>query len=563
VLIGISSAHGQNRDAKDAFADNLKRSALQGADNTIEKLNRRAAIGKQTAAAVKAGIPLSAQQRNDLSNSFGQSAVAAIATKPKSAAKVLETTSKNAAADATRLLQLRSQLDNAKPAAAISGLSEFSRYTTQIGVFQGEPSSPKQIEIGVFPSKPSQGNTSKDKLGPPTPGLSPRAASGSSASDVPTEASLAPRIGIFPGDRGGPTTQYESVGLLLSFQQSRNRFDPACTGTLVRSDKVVTAAHCFCLPVGDETITADQCQLNARESLDRSRWRVFFQYAGIFEISKIEINPNYKFGNSGTEADVAVVSLTAPINGMPVYDLPSPQSNLPADNIRVLGFGYSFAPNTPGLPSAQEIPADPGLMLWAVVKLTDCKPPFDSANNLCWTSGAVGPAPAGAICGGDSGGPLLQGDPPALFGINSGAVGSCQGESPSGDTKLVAPANARFLQQSLGPPSSLSPTRLTTFFSQSLQLLDETGAWNSSLLVDAAVDRLVISVNGEAKSNLMLQALDDARTPICTKEGGPPSFPGVTVCQIFKPRLGSTFRIIVNGAASRPFQIVASGTLGL
>jgi hypothetical protein len=104
---------------------------------------------------------------------------------------------------------------------------------------------------------------------------------------------------------------------------------------------------------------------------------------------------------------------------------------------------------------------------------------------------------------------------------------------------------------------------VTTFFSQPLQLLDEAGAWNSSLLVDTAVDRVVISVNGEAKSNLMLQALDDARTPVCAKEGGPPSFPGVSVCQISKPRLGSTFRIVVNGASNRPFQIVAAGILGL
>jgi hypothetical protein len=182
-------------------------------------------------------------------------------------------------------------------------------------------------------------------------------------------AELSPRI-----VNGVRTFSYPAVGALLRKQSGI--FRAKCTGTMITCDAFLTAAHCIA------------------EDLDEKNYKVYLQNGGIFEVKKITYQPEIY---DRPTADVAVLKLRKPVNGI----APAPINNFaqilpPAPGI-IVGFGTSGGTKH-----------DQGIKQIGTLQTSSCPSPYSNDTLICWRfEGHVGnPGEDSNTCHGDSGGPL-------------------------------------------------------------------------------------------------------------------------------------------------------------
>ena len=105
---------------------------------------------------------------------------------------------------------------------------------------------------------------------------------------------------------GLETHLYPSVGMLVTGDGS------LCSGILVGCQTFLTAAHCICTIPG--VVALDGAECNARpDRLDPARFRVFFQHAGVFQVSAVAVNPSYL---PDSASDLALLRLASPVDGI-------------------------------------------------------------------------------------------------------------------------------------------------------------------------------------------------------------------------------------------------------
>lgn len=210
-----------------------------------------------------------------------------------------------------------------------------------------------------------------------------------------------PRKMSQPIVNGVLTSSLPSVGLLLV--EGAEGGIGSCTGTLIGCRTVLTAAHCFC---GTET-PASLCQPSDISA-------VWFQHAGPFLVSDVQIHPDYVFGDT---SDLAIVRLSAPVSGIsptPINTVSRPPIGTPGV---VAGFGRTGG-----------VAEDSGVKRAGLVSTSACQI-ANPANHVCWNF--LPPlAAAGedsSTCQGDSGGPLFidPGSGIVLGGVTSGGLGDC------------------------------------------------------------------------------------------------------------------------------------------
>ena len=233
------------------------------------------------------------------------------------------------------------------------------------------------------------------------------------------------------GTGGGATTAHPGIVLLLAQRDGENEFAVQCSGTLVRQNIILTAAHCVCYPAYP---TVSVCQngtdiMPPAALLDASRWRVFLQHVGVRRVTRVDINDNYLFGKDqsgqfSVRGDIAVLVLSHPVAAIIPAAIPEAADAASAwISGLVAGFGFSANPDNPNATVLEQL-IRPGLKSQGEITSVACNTEsyLDPVASLCSKYATAAAASQATLCSGDSGGPLwMTGNILPQIGVTSGS----------------------------------------------------------------------------------------------------------------------------------------------
>lgn len=214
---------------------------------------------------------------------------------------------------------------------------------------------------------------------------------------------------------GLATYGHSAVGVLLLKGTDSQAATIKCTGTLVGSDKFLTAAHCI------------------SDLMTGSSYLVFLQELGFFEIKeKIFWEPT-KYDNKNLHYDIAMLTLKRPACGIAPIAI---NENLAAPAINRIGTIVGF-----GRTGGSRI--DYGIKRMGTVEIKMCAGDHDPKVFCAAFSASLKPKDSASnICGGDSGGGVFMTDKDdrgqnidKIFGVVSGnSTKECGAEAKDKDT---------------------------------------------------------------------------------------------------------------------------------
>ncbi len=206
-------------------------------------------------------------------------------------------------------------------------------------------------------------------------------------------------------------TQPATGALLVPFGSG---YLSGCSGTLIGCQTFLTAAHCVCPG-------STAC------SPDPNGYAVYLQNAGIHAVSAIDVHPSFNFA---VAADVAVVTLAAPVSGIPPMPINTSVTPPLGSTGTIVGFGVTGGNNLDG-----------GVLRQGQVVTSSCSGLVPEPEHVCWVfqSPFGPPGQDSNTCSGDSGGPLFVdlGAGPVVAGITSGGTSTaCTGTDFSFDANV-------------------------------------------------------------------------------------------------------------------------------
>lgn len=381
------------------------------------------------------------------------------------------------------------------------------------------------------------------------------------------------------GDKGGATTGHPGVALLLAKQAGRDRFEVQCSGTLIRQNVVLTAAHCICYsdqpasnyPTAKACRNGDQFRTSA-PLLDETRWRVFFQHTGLREVKRVEIDDAYEFGDAAVSGDLAVLVLANPVKEINPPGLATiSDAALTWASGTVVGFGYSAKPGAPAARLLQQLVL-PGMKAQGRVSSSSCTTELylNQAASLCSLYDPHPDGSAATICGGDSGGPLwaIPSDDMQI-GVTSGRNNrDCTVSGTMGFQMSVGYRDHRLLIEKWMRDFA-SPTNpgLWPVFGENLrnvvdrrnvQVFDEAGRFESDGWMKLDSDRLVLGTINSSGQIAEFAIQNRAGKTLCSgAAGNKRHLPNVDLCWTRIPA-GVQFRVIAHGTANESLQFVVT-----
>lgn len=255
---------------------------------------------------------------------------------------------------------------------------------------------------------------------------------------------VAPR---YPG-----TPDFPAVAMIMN--KRNNRFFQNCTGTLISKNVVLTAGHCICTK--DPNLSRyESCGIGksfAPETekpthLVESNYLVFFQHSGFYKVRSMSV---FRDAASGSAYDVSTVEKSVGDLGVLVLDRE-------VENIgpaTLVGAGYVAPKTTPSIDMNAVVAGfgahdfddgisdtRSGIKLHALTRVMEggaesCLQGSVPNGAICAKAVTFDKQPAGAICGGDSGGPLFSFEPALsgpmrrqkflLWGVNNVTFDGCK-----------------------------------------------------------------------------------------------------------------------------------------
>jgi trypsin len=225
-------------------------------------------------------------------------------------------------------------------------------------------------------------------------------------------------------------------GFLAAVQATARTGDTyVCGGSFVSSTQIVTAAHCFYDPDGRRMTTVSAAPGDGRT----------WPYSSSFiSASKVDIHSGYS--PSAEEYDIALVTLSRPVNGVPTVTIPtaSQWSALATAGASVKSAGWGTTSSGGSSPD-DFLVADLTLIPDSVcgtyganyrvgsVTYQGIGSSFDAEQMIC-AGGATTAGKPIDTCQGDSGGPLVAGS--TLVGVVSWGIG-CAGFDDGSPIRLT------------------------------------------------------------------------------------------------------------------------------
>jgi hypothetical protein len=294
------------------------------------------------------------------------------------------------------------------------------------------------------------------------------------------------------------TIGFPAAGALLHGADRRSA-TAWCSGTLIGCSTFLTAAHC----IADDP--------------DPVHYKVFFQHAGIFDVSAVHWQKDkFNFPN----ADVAILKLSQPVEGVLPLTINHAAKPISGSKGRLVGFGRTGGDR-----------ADYGIKRMGFVETSGCEPPRSDTALICWKYSAMIKAPGedSNTCNGDSGGGLqIEGDQ-TIAGVTSGGKkDDCLGGDRSYDANVYE--YRAWIDSVAGSDRSLDHCGALVDLERSV--IGDTTRINETqsqrvydISVPSGTAKLRVAMNGEdnGKNDFDLYLLKgqttDLANPVCAEDG--------------------------------------------
>lgn len=384
-----------------------------------------------------------------------------------------------------------------------------------------------------------------------------------------------PSINTYKGD--GATTAHPAVALLLAREDGQDPYMPACSGTLIRQNVVLTAAHCMCYSYypQDNPANGAECVNGApgkpkSPMIDPSRWKVFFQHAGLKQVKQVIIDERYTFSGSAIRDDLALLVLDEPVTEIDPPSLPAAVDAAASWGPgEVVGYGYSAVKGSNGIALPQLLQS--GIKGVGPVTSGTCSSLsyLEPTATLCSTYSPLHGGSAATVCQGDSGGPLWQ---PTVagteIGVTSGfSTSDCTMTSTIGfQMATTFRRHHDWISEKLQSIPSTNVKGLWPAFGDNLQAVadrrnigefDTAGNYKSGPITSESQNRILATMNSSGAIQ-NFSVVDDHGKVLCKGAGGPSAnVPTINYCWA-KVDVGTKYQVVAHGETSQYVQYVVS-----